>query len=128
MTSFKLEGRSVASVLMQVANDWVGRTQRDLRTKCEPVSVRIHPADLAEPFPEIATLSEIAEMLGVTRQRAQQMSKETDFPHPVARTKSGPVYAVQEIEPIVVARQRNTGRDTAGEVTRLRQPTGHKSR
>lgn len=47
---------------------------------------------------QLAGISEIAERLGVSRQRAQQLSAREDFPKPITRLKSGPVWDQAEIE------------------------------
>ncbi|MFF2184595.1 hypothetical protein [Streptomyces sp. NPDC058155] len=53
---------------------------------------------LAEPsVPDLAGISEIAEMFGVVRQRATQLAQRPDFPPPVAHLKSGPVFAREQV-------------------------------
>ncbi len=43
-------------------------------------------------------ISEIAELLGVSRQRAHQLAASHGFPEPVARLAQGPVWETAEVE------------------------------
>jgi predicted DNA-binding transcriptional regulator AlpA len=43
-------------------------------------------------------LTEIADLLGVSRQRADQLSKHLDFPKPVAMLASGRVWETASVE------------------------------
>lgn len=50
--------------------------------------------ELAEPaFPEVVGYAEIAEMAGVSRQRARQFADKADFPKPVIKTAQGPLMS-----------------------------------
>lgn len=49
---------------------------------------------LAEPQPELVGVSEIAAILGTTRNRAWQVTKKVDFPAPLAELAGGPVWAL----------------------------------
>lgn len=51
-------------------------------------------------------LTEIAEMLGVSRQRVHQLAKANDFPAPVARLSAGTIWERVDVE----AWARATGR------------------
>lgn len=51
-------------------------------------------------------LTEIADMLGVSRQRAGQLAATEGFPEPVARLAAGPIYESADVE--AWARTRNT--------------------
>jgi predicted DNA-binding transcriptional regulator AlpA len=42
-------------------------------------------------------LSEIAGLLGVSRQRVHQLAAHPGFPEPVARLRAGPVWDVQSV-------------------------------
>lgn len=46
----------------------------------------------------LVSLSEIAELLQVSRQCAQQLSKQSDFPRPKGTPRSGPVYLLTDAE------------------------------
>ncbi|MFD7980255.1 hypothetical protein [Streptomyces sp. NPDC059071] len=53
----------------------------------------------ADPaVPPLVGVSEIAELLGVTRGRAGQLTKLDDFPPAVATLKSGPVFVREQVE------------------------------
>jgi predicted DNA-binding transcriptional regulator AlpA len=47
---------------------------------------------------KLAGISEIAALLGVSRQRANQLAKREDFPRPLDRIASGPVWKRSDIE------------------------------
>lgn len=67
--------------------------------RAEVVTYAEHDAELARPaFPELVGVSEIADILGVSRQRAHQLTKREDFPAPVAELKSGPIWARPSLE------------------------------
>lgn len=62
-------------------------------TSCELRDAEHRDAQLAEPqIPELATLADIGEILGVTRQRAGVLAKRPDFPAPLISTGNGPLY------------------------------------
>jgi hypothetical protein len=59
----------------------------------EVMTVEEQDRRLAEPaIPQLAGVTEVAEMLGVTRQRASALTTHPAAPAPVARLASGPVY------------------------------------
>jgi hypothetical protein len=65
---------------------------------------------LASPvIPELVGLSEVGELLGVSRQRAGQLAEADGFPTAVARLKSGPVFVADQVRTFA-ARRRGTGR------------------
>lgn len=43
-------------------------------------------------------LHEVAELLGVSRQRADQLVRERDFPRPVAELKAGRIWRTGDVE------------------------------
>jgi predicted DNA-binding transcriptional regulator AlpA len=43
-------------------------------------------------------ITEIAKMLGVTRQRVHQLAKSYGFPEPVARLAQGPIWHATDVE------------------------------
>lgn len=49
-------------------------------------------------FPEIVGATEIAEMLGVSRQRVQQLAATPAFPAPVAQLKIGKIWLLADVE------------------------------
>ncbi len=46
---------------------------------------------------DLVSTAEIARMLGVTRQRVQQLAKTTDFPEPAATLSMGSVWHTGDI-------------------------------
>jgi len=69
--------------------------------------------DLATPsFPELVGVSEVAGLLGVTRQRASALAKSPAFPAPVAVLSAGPVWARPSLNRFVEDWPRKNGRPT----------------
>lgn len=48
--------------------------------------------------PSLVGLAEVAEILGVNRQRAHQIAYTKGFPDPVARLAMGPVWLREDVE------------------------------
>lgn len=68
-------------------------------------------AKLAQPlFPEVVGYAEIAEMAGVTRQRARQFAALDGFPVPVIETAQGPLMGKHAVERWLEIRNTHTGR------------------
>lgn len=57
---------------------------------------------------DLMGIAEIAQMLGLTRQRADQLSRDGAFPRPVADLKAGRIWSTEAIEEWA----RRTGRIT----------------
>ncbi len=67
--------------------------------------------ELSEPnFPELLGVSELGDLLGVSRQRAWAISQRADFPVPVAVLSSGPVWALPNVRHFVNTWPRRAGR------------------
>lgn len=64
----------------------------------------------AEERRKLAGISEVARALGITKQRVSTLSKRTDFPAPLARLSSGPVWRVGDISTFAGGWQRKGGR------------------
>lgn len=64
----------------------------------------------APPFPELVGVSEIAEHLDVSRQRASQLQTHRDFPAPVQVLRSGPVWRLSDLSRFVASWERRGGR------------------
>ncbi|MFE0774811.1 hypothetical protein [Streptomyces sp. NPDC058861] len=60
--------------------------------------------------PALAGVGEIAELFGVTRGRAGQLTKRDDFPPAVAILKSGPVYVMEQVQAFGQRWDRKGGR------------------
>jgi hypothetical protein len=66
---------------------------------------------LAEPtVPELVGVSEVAQLLNVSRQRASELARAANFPTPVARLASGPVWARMTLDRFVESWNRAPGR------------------
>ena len=61
---------------------------------------------LAAVGTDLVGVAEIADMLGVTRQRVHQLMQAPDFPNPVAELSAGRIWNRDEVE----AWARSTGR------------------
>ncbi len=60
-------------------------------------------------------LKEIADLLGVSRQRARQLSMTEGFPEPVVRLAAGPIFESAEIEKWAKTRRTKGGRPRKAE-------------
>ncbi|WP_157739855.1 beta/alpha barrel domain-containing protein [Micromonospora narathiwatensis] len=104
--------RTAGSALSSAAQtlEWI-RSAAD--EAVDPVSISVRPEGAPEEVPELVTIAEIAAHLGVSRQRAQQLSKQSWFPRPVARTRSGPIYTLAEVQQVQRMRETVKGRNYA---------------
>ena len=66
---------------------------------------------LEEPsFPDLAGEAEVAEMLGVSRQRLSVLRERPDFPAPVVHLAAGPVWRKRDLTTFASGWQRRPGR------------------
>jgi predicted DNA-binding transcriptional regulator AlpA len=56
-------------------------------------SIRVAPVDI-----RLMGTSEIAKLLGVSRQRANQLAQREGFPEPIARLAAGPIWEAGAVE------------------------------
>ena len=86
------------------------------RVAGEPAGVEVLTTDEADrrleapAFPELVGISEISDMLGVSRQRASALQTNTGFPAPVAVLRSGPVWRKGDLSTFAEAWARKPGR------------------
>jgi len=72
--------------------------------------------ELATPnFPELVGVSEVADLLGVSRQRASALAKSSGFPLPVAVLAAGPVWTRPSLNRFVDEWPRKNGRPPKAE-------------
>lgn len=72
--------------------------------------------DLASrAFPVLIGVSELAELLGVTRQRASMLAKSAAFPRPVADLYAGPVWTEPSVRRFIDDWERKPGRRKASD-------------
>lgn len=77
----------------------------------EIMTLAEHDRRLAEPArPPLVGIAEIAEILGVSRQRASQLQTKPDFPAPTATLRSGPVWYAGDITRFADSWARRGGR------------------
>jgi hypothetical protein len=70
-----------------------------------------HDRRLAEPpFPELVGISEVAETLGVSRQRASELRGQPAFPAPVAVLRATPVWRRADLGRFLETWDRRPGR------------------
>jgi hypothetical protein len=121
----------IATILTVDASDIPGAAAAALEQLLDlvpgdPVSVEVTTtaeADrrLDEPaFPELVGISEIADLLGVTRQRASALQTSSGFPAPVAVLRSGPVWRRGDLATFTDAWTRRPGRPSKGRVASTR--------
>jgi hypothetical protein len=68
-------------------------------------------AELDEPnTPDLVGIAELAELVGVTRQRASTLARRPGFPEPLAELASGPVWDLRMVERFVRSWARKPGR------------------
>lgn len=66
---------------------------------------------------ELVGVGEIATMLGVSKQRVTTLSKRSDFPAPIQRLASGPVWRARDLSTFKEGWQRKGGRPPKGPAT-----------
>ncbi len=99
---------ALASAILAVAGA-VGGGGRVL--SAEVMTIDEAERHLAEPaFPPLVGVSEVADLLGITRQRASVLQTRPDFPSPVALLASGPVWRRNDITTFEAAWTRRSGR------------------
>lgn len=65
---------------------------------------------LAPSTPELLAATDVAELLGVSRQRVWQLQERPEFPEPYVRLGSGPVWTRPAIERFAESWERKPGR------------------
>jgi hypothetical protein len=99
------EGRSVIENALRAA----GVMFRDV------LELEVRRADslafeLDRPEPSLVGVSELAEMLGVSRQRASELQTRKGFPSPLANLASGPVWSETSLRRFIQGWKRKPGR------------------
>ncbi|MFI7077148.1 hypothetical protein ACIBO1_07635 [Micromonospora sp. NPDC049903] len=102
--------------VMSEAGSLIAGMRERVGPHCPPLAVVMHPEHEPEPVPPVMTLSEVGVALKVSRQRAQQLSQQPDFPKPVAKTANGPIYAISDIAQYHRTREHRKGRETKGQL------------
>jgi hypothetical protein len=109
----------------QVARDLVTTAARKAGLPAWPV-VKLEvtewerfDAELDEPnTPDLVGIAELAELVGVRRQRASVLARRSDFPKPLAELASGPVWDLRMVERFVRGWARKPGRPATRRVQR----------
>ncbi len=87
----------------------------------EVTTIAQQDAELATSgFPDVVGVSEAAALLGVSRQRLDQLTARDDFPEPMVRLAAGPIWLRWSIEAFLRRWPRKPGRParTPGERAR----------
>lgn len=97
------------------ASDLVGEVIRFAMEEAEVRTMEAQLHELERPnLPSLLGVSEAAERLGVSRQRAWQLYRQNvDFPPPAVELKSGPLWLEGSIEGFKDRWPRKTGRPRA---------------
>jgi prophage regulatory protein len=56
----------------------------------------------------LAGLHEVGELIGVSRQRADQLARQVGFPKPVAELKAGRIWRRADVQRWIDAREKKT--------------------
>jgi hypothetical protein len=79
--------------------------------RVDAVEASILDRELAEPnYPELVGIAELAELAGVSQQRASVLASRPDFPKPIARLRSGPVFDLRQVSSLVEKWSRRPSR------------------
>lgn len=117
----RLGGSRIDATFTINAADVAGATERAIAMVVEriPGTVVAVEAMTTDEFDrrlenqtEIAGVTEVARMLGVTKQRVSSLSKRDDFPEPLAKLAAGPVWRAGDLTTFAEGWQRKAGRPT----------------
>lgn len=101
---------AVAALDMVTANI-AGDILTTLLVGLEVITADEQDRRLSEPaYPELVGVTEIAKMLGVSRQRASALQTAAGFPHPLQVLASGPVWPRTWVERFAETWERKGGR------------------
>lgn len=95
--------------------------------RLEVLTFAEHDRALDEPaIPQLVGVAEVAELLGVSRQRASQLHRERrpGFPVPVVELASGPVWTRAGVVEFVRGWDRRPGRPVLAQTEPTRSPGG----
>jgi hypothetical protein len=70
--------------------------------------------ELEQERSPLVGLAEVAEVLGVSKQRVSELRDREDFPRPVAELRSGPVWRLVNLQTFIGAWDRRPGRPPRG--------------
>lgn len=114
------KGRHLETTLSVTdVDDWLTAADRAIKVIGEHVSGTILAVDVMttdeadrrlNERPELVGVAEIAEILDVTKQRASVITQRNDFPAPLARLASGPVWRAGAVASFKTTWRRQPGR------------------
>lgn len=108
---------AAVNVALAISNGWLADAPEEHRL-LEPVGIRAVRRDQRDRLAEIVGIREIAWLLSVSRQRANQLAKTRAFPAPVEQLAMGPVF----LRRAVLRYARKTGRSTRHQATDSANP------
>lgn len=102
-----------AKDLFFLATDKVGMPSWPIvRVEAMPISEQ--EIDLAIPnYPTLLGVAELADTLGVSRQRASELASSSRFPQPFTKLASGPVWDKHAVDAFIETWERRPGRPSA---------------
>lgn len=115
----KLAGRHLETTLTVTADDWLTAADQAIKIIGDRVSGTIVAVDVMttaeadrrlEERPELVGVAEIAELLDVSKQRAFVITQRKDFPAPLAKLASGPVWRAGSVASFKTTWRRQPGR------------------
>lgn len=95
----------VAEMLGKVGLQVLGVVRR------EAMTVQVQDRLLERPLiPELVGVSEVASLLGVSKQRLSELRTRADFPQPIVMLAAGPVWARPSLNHFIAGWSRKPGR------------------
>lgn len=106
---------SIEAIGVEVAGAQALTAYRQARAKAELAKRTITRIDIArrhleQSASDLMGIAEIAQLIGVTRQRASKLAQSARFPGSVARLQSGPVWLASDVHDFVGTWERRRGR------------------
>jgi hypothetical protein len=116
-----VDDRRIGTAMTVVARDPATAVRTAISRVSELVSGEVVAAEaltveeaerrLAEPtFPDVVGITEVARILGVSRQRASALQRNRAFPAPVALLASGPIWRRADLGRFLESWSRRPGR------------------
>lgn len=113
---FDVRAASVTAATLEAMSIWE-KALVDIGLADRPtVSLVIQTRDFVDAenargaLPEMVGIGEVAELLGLSRQRASQVARSSRFPTPIAELKAGPVFTKASVERFARSWARKPGR------------------
>lgn len=118
-------GRHLETTLTVSAEDWLAAADKAIKLVGERVTGKIIAVDImttaeadrrSKEQPQIVGVAEVAEILGVTKQRASVICQRDDFPAPITKLASGPVWRAGAVSTFKAGWRRQPGRPRSSQI------------